>query len=336
MAKLGQVFNAPHKTAESHPKRITTWIHYSKLRRNKRQYCDAKDQEEIENLADLILADGEVLQNLIVRKYDADEYEIIAGHKRTLACEFLTEERGLKGFEFLPCIVRNESEAKTRLAIISSNAHHEKTQYEIMHEMQELEYLFTHYPEEFADEELRGRMVERIARRTGKGKSVVGDYLSIAKNLGEPGMDAFEKGELNKDAALALSRLPKEKQEELIEQGITRSKEIKRLSNPSKVTNVPKSGTEAFLRNYKKWKIWAKNIQTEETFYRYELPDGSAIVVKHYPYFIEWKQEHAEGEEYYLLKKDYQHFNDCKTNLTLLKEHLKETEKNMERKEIDG
>lgn len=352
MAKLGQVFHGTGRSTELHPKWITTWIHYSKLRRNKRQYCDAKDREEIENLADLIYADGAVLQNLLVRKYDADEYEIIAGHKRTLACELLTE-RGITGYEFLPCVVRNESEAKTRLAIVSSNIRHEKTHYEIMYEMKELEYLFTHYPEEFSDEELRGRMVERIGRRMGKAKSVVNEYLSIAKNLGEKGMDAFEKGELNKDAALALAGLPEEKQEELLSEGVTKSKEIKEYRKEIKC--VPDSGTEkkkgqsrcsegepkqpefpvlknmdqreAFVLSYKTWPVWCKNELTEETYYRYDLPDGSAIVVREFPYSDYWNGTERIGKTLFLIKDTMKHFKNGETNMTDLKEHLKEVQK---------
>ena len=65
------------------------------------------NKEEIESLADLIEAAGEVIENLSVSKSDTDEYRIIAGHKRCEACRLLVEERGLKQFEFLPCIVNN-------------------------------------------------------------------------------------------------------------------------------------------------------------------------------------------------------------------------------------
>ena len=44
-----------------------------------------------EALADLIEADGEVIQDLLVRKIDTDEYEIIAGHHRRNACKILVE-----------------------------------------------------------------------------------------------------------------------------------------------------------------------------------------------------------------------------------------------------
>lgn len=84
---------------------------------------------------------------------------------------------------------------------------------------------------------------------------------------------------------------------------------------------------EEFINSYKSWNIWCRNECTEETFYRYDLPDGYAIVVKNYPYYIEWTKEESETEEYYLLDSGYRHFADCKTNMTQLKEHLKNMNK---------
>ncbi len=338
MAKLGEVFNkAGKEQKEEHPKWITTWIHYSKLRRNKKQYCDATDTEEIEHLADLISAYGGVMQNLIVRKWNADEYEIIAGHKRTQACKYLTEERHLEGFEFLPCIVTNKSEAKTRLAIVSSNAHHEKTHYEIMYEMKELEYLFTHYPEEFSDEELKGRMVERIGRKMGKSRSVVTDYISIANNLGDEGMEEFKKGNLNKDAALTLSSFTENEQSELLKKGVTKGKDLRKYKKEKAIKNsetvkttenvdVNKEEVDTFLSNYKNWDVWTKNPLTEETFYCFVLPDDVSIVVKSYLSSLESRKE-SEKVEYYLLKENYKHFNDCRLDKASLKAYLHEIPK---------
>ena len=77
MAKLGNIFNKEEiKKEEQHPRRIIKWIHYSKLKENVEQYCPARDKEEIESLADLIQATGEVIENLSVSKLDTDEYKI--------------------------------------------------------------------------------------------------------------------------------------------------------------------------------------------------------------------------------------------------------------------
>lgn len=133
MAKISNVFAKEEVKKTTHPKRITKWIHYTKLAKNEKQYCDAKDKEEIEGLADLIEADGMVLQDLLVRKTNSDEYKIIAGHKRHAACKLLVEERDKKEFEFLPCFEQNISDVQAEFQLYSSNCHHEETPYEIMH-----------------------------------------------------------------------------------------------------------------------------------------------------------------------------------------------------------
>lgn len=69
MAKISNVFSKEEVKKTAHPKRITKWIHYTKLTRNEKQYCDTKDIEEIEGLADLIEASGMVLQDLLVKNW---------------------------------------------------------------------------------------------------------------------------------------------------------------------------------------------------------------------------------------------------------------------------
>ena len=80
---------------------------------------------------------------------------------------------------------------------------------------------------------------------------------------------------------------------------------------------------EDFVNTYKDWKIWCRNDLTEEVFYRYDLPDGAAIVIKGFPYWGEWMKEQCEEKRLYLLKPGYKHFANCKVNMTALKEYLK-------------
>lgn len=84
---------------------------------------------------------------------------------------------------------------------------------------------------------------------------------------------------------------------------------------------------EDFVNSYKNWNIWCRNDLTEEVFYRFDLPDGAAIVVKNFPYYLEWKKEEREDREFYLLKPDYRHFADCKSSMTEIKEYLKNLRK---------
>lgn len=228
MAKLGEVFrkNQTEERTEIHPRRTTKWIHYTKLTGNKYQYCDARDKNEIEMLADLIEADGMVLQDVLVRKTDKDEYEIIGGHKRTAACKLLVEERGKKNFEFLPCLVQDVSDVRAQFQVYSSNGHHEETPYEVMHKLEKMQYLLKNYPEEFPELQ-SGRMVERLAALFHMKKTTVGEYQSIAKNLSEEAMEAFQEGKLDKSAAVTLAGLDENRQQEVLAAGVTTDTAIK-------------------------------------------------------------------------------------------------------------
>lgn len=228
---------------------VTTWIHYSKLKKNPGQYKE-RTREVVEELADMIEADGGVLQNLIVRKCDADQYEIVAGHRRTLACQLLVEERNKKEYAFLPCVIRNVSDAKSRFALVSTNGYGIKTAYETMHEIEEMLYLLENYPEEFPELQEKGRMVEKLAKRLNMFRSVISDYQNISHNLCETGREMFKAGELNKSAAVQLAGMEEKEQERLLKQGVTKAAEIKskkKSQNEETVRqkqSVPKFGTE--------------------------------------------------------------------------------------------
>ena len=227
MAKFGEIFkDTEAKKPEPHPQRITKWIHYTKLIDNKAQYCNERDKGEIIALAELIEADKGILQNVLVRKVDTDEYEIIAGHKRRRAVRYLVEERGLKEYEFIPCIIENLSDVRAEFQLYSTNGHHEKTDYEKMHELERVKYLLETYPEEFPHLQT-GRMVERLAKQMHMSKTTVGEYLSISNNLGNKAREAFKEGNIKKSAAVEIASLPEKEQEKLIEKGVTAQKDIK-------------------------------------------------------------------------------------------------------------
>ena len=230
MARLGNVFNNKEdiKKEEQHPRRTIKWIHYTKLKENPGQYCPERDKEEIEALADLIEAAGEVIQNLSVSKLDTDEYRIIAGHKRCKACKLLVEERGLKQFSFLPCVVSNLSSVQEEFQVVASNGYHQKKAYELMHEILKTEKLLKEHPEEFPESLQKGRMIERLSRKMGIARSTIQEYKQISNNLTSEAMEKFKNGEIEKSAAVTLSKMPEESQKEVIGQGITQNVDIEK------------------------------------------------------------------------------------------------------------
>jgi hypothetical protein len=93
----------------------------------------------------------------------------------------------------------------------------------------------------------------------------------------------------------------------------------------------------SFIDTYETWPVWIETKETGEKYYRYDLPDGTSIVVKVYhamlfdykAYGRKYEERFSEGygrHEYYLLH-DGKFFRDCETNRSALIEKLKEIQK---------
>lgn len=230
MAKFTDVFTEQvERPASSKTKtRKIQFIHYTKLMDSSYQYR-SRDREKVISLADLIKADGEILEPCIVRKSGAgsDAFELIAGHKRTLAAKYLVEEEQLEEFAFIPCIEKSFSDIRAEFAVYSTNGYDEKTPYEIMREIEGMSRLLKEYPEEFPEYAGKGRLVEKLADKMKMSRSVISDYQNISHNLGSKGMTYFEGGKIDKSAAVTLASMPEEKQEEILDQGLRKREEIK-------------------------------------------------------------------------------------------------------------
>ena len=92
-----------------------------------------------------------------------------------------------------------------------------------------------------------------------------------------------------------------------------------------------------FLGSYETWPLWIETDQTGERYYRYDLKDGTSIVVKVYHAMLfdytvsglKYEERFTEGygrHEYYLLQPG-KFFRDCETNRTTLIEKLKEIQR---------
>jgi len=93
----------------------------------------------------------------------------------------------------------------------------------------------------------------------------------------------------------------------------------------------------AFVDAYETWPLWIETKETGERYYRYDLPNGTSMVVKVYHALLfdykatgkKYEDRYYEGygkHEYYYLK-DGKFFRDCETNRSYLIERLKELQK---------
>lgn len=192
-----------------------------------------------------------------------------------------------------------------------------------MCELEGMSHLLRTYPEEFPNLPA-GRLADKLAAQLQMSKSTIGEYRTIANNLGETGMQAFQAGKLKKSAAVELATLPEEEQEELLKQGIVNHKEIKAYK---KGKDVPKSGTmelpllqfeteqewKDFLLQYPSWTIVNKNKMTEEILYEYRLINGTRILVREFPYTS--GEETISCQEWYLWRPEIRHFRNARVSL---------------------
>lgn len=88
-----------------------------------------------------------------------------------------------------------------------------------------------------------------------------------------------------------------------------------------------------WLKNYKGWPVWFEVPEASEIYYRFNLPDGSSIVICEYHMWLSLKEKYSDenpdsiGTREYLLNPGYRYLQDCCTNSTVLVEHLKNLQK---------
>lgn len=139
-----------------------------------------------------------------------------------------------------------------------------------------------------------------------------------------------DKGQ--KDPVLCIEvGQPQDMDAELVEAAM----EDERAAQPELQKLKNNEERKEFLAKYREWPVWFEVPQAEETYYRYILPDGSAIVICEYKHYNEWwENKYVPGEPEgtltveYLLEPGYKHLHNCKTNQTALIRKLMEVQRN--------
>lgn len=217
-----------------------TMIHYTQIRPSKMQFYS---QGDIEEQADSIeLADG-IMQPLVVRQQDADQYELLAGHRRLEAVKRLVENRKLTQYAMVPCHIEKANDWRAEYLLIMTNSYREKSGYEKMMEVQRLSEILPHLP---GSEELKGRALRgRIAKELKTGETSVQNYNYIYNHLCQKGMEVYKAGEIKTAVANELAHLDEEDQKILLRtKGLTSAAIAEFVRNKSCQTLTQKPGSE--------------------------------------------------------------------------------------------
>lgn len=221
---------------EGRDKETVSNIPIDKISPNRYQPRTIFDDAKIEELARTIHTHG-VIQPIVVRKYEEDKYEIIAGERRY---------RAMKSLNWLevPAIIRDMNDKETAsVALIENLQREELTSIE---EAQAYQRLL----------ELHELTQEALAQRLGKGQSTIANKLRLLK-LPHSIQEAILKRNISERHARALVPIKDEELqlqllEEIIEKGYNvrqLEQRIVEIANPVEKVKKPKPKRKAISKD---------------------------------------------------------------------------------------
>lgn len=168
---------------------------------------------ELEELADSIRQNG-VLQPIITRQIDKNDYEIIAGERRWRACK-------LAGLRFIPVVLKEASDKEVlHYAIIENIQRENLTPLEEAESYERLrkEFNYTH---------------EELAASLGKSRSYISNLLRL-NTLSPKIKEKIEEHKVSLGHARALLSLSTEEQEAFFERSATENITVRQLEQQAK------------------------------------------------------------------------------------------------------
>lgn len=191
----------------------------------------------IEEFADTILGQGGVKDNLVVRPLETGGYEIISGHRRRAAVQYLLEQ-GENVSRYLPCLVQSyEDQDAVLLDLVLMNIS--------ARQLSDAE-MWKSY--EIVDEVLKrkkdngekfGRLREKLAQLLGVSPAQIGKMQNVEKNAIEPVKAAVKAGEMSISTANEIAKLNTKEQEQLAQTDLSslKHKEVKQKKSRSQNSN---------------------------------------------------------------------------------------------------
>ncbi len=203
--------------------------------------------ENIEQFANTILGQGGVKDNLIVRPLESGGYEIISGHRRRAAVQYLIDN-GENISHFLPCLVQNYADDDDRMLdlILMNVSTRQISDPELWKSYETIDRILKDKKDKG---EYFGRIRDDIANTLGVSAAQVGKMQNVDKNAIEPVKEAVAKGELSISTANEIARLDKEEQAKITDLTNIQPKDIKKKAPPAIDTNSNEKSTVATSSN---------------------------------------------------------------------------------------
>ena len=169
--------------------------------------------ENIEQFAQTILGQGGVKDNLVVRPLETGGYEIISGHRRKAAVQYLLD-KGENIARVLPCLVQNyadEDEKMLDLVLMNVSSRQISDQ-ELWKCYETIDKILKDKKEKG---EYFGRIRDDIAATLGISASQVGKMQNVEKNAIDSIKEAVKSGDITISTANEIAKLDKESQKEI-------------------------------------------------------------------------------------------------------------------------
>ncbi|MGM0752787.1 MAG: nucleoid occlusion protein [Bacillota bacterium] len=192
------------------------------------------NDEKIEELSRTIHTHG-IIQPIVVRQYDDEQFEIIAGERRYRAVQKL-------GWETVPAIVKNLNDTETASVALIENLQRE--------ELSPIEEAIA-YGKLL---ELHDLTQEALAQRLGKGQSTVANKLRLLKLPEEIQSALLDKKITERHARALIPLKNSEKQIQLLQEIIEKSLNVKQTEDrvvkmQEGSTQKPKPKRKAFSKD---------------------------------------------------------------------------------------
>lgn len=188
----------------------------------------------IEELADTILGQGGVKDNLIVRPLETGGYEIISGHRRRAAVQLLID-RDENISHLLPCLIQEYADEDSKMLdiILMNVSARQLSDAELWKSYEKIDAILK---EKKSSGEKFGRVRETLADMLGVSPAQIGKMQNVEKNAVPAIKEAVEKGNISISTANEIAKLDEDTQEKLAEADLhsIQHKDVKKLAKPPK------------------------------------------------------------------------------------------------------